>query len=120
MRDATQAIAELLAGLPPELAALVRDRVRFVVRPRPTPGELELGIAASWRGAFLGEVWTGPGSDARAAIVLYTDNIRDDDELAEVLLHELHHFLGADEADVDAEGLGEHGGLATRGEDFAW
>jgi len=114
MTRARLAIARVLEGLPAELAALIRERVRFVERPRPSAKDLQLGIGAGWRGAFLGEQWTGPGSRARGTILLYTDHMRDDDELVEVVLHELHHFLGADEDDVDAEGLGEHAGLAER------
>ncbi len=118
MTKAELAIAHVLDGLPEELTALIEQRVRFVVRARPTPLELELGIGADWRGAFLGlPVTDDPEADeARGTVLLYTDNCRSGtvDELEQVVLHELHHFLGADEDEVDAEGVGAElgGGLA--------
>ena len=106
-----QQIERYVAGLPGELAELVRARVTFVVRPRPSSGELELGIGATWRGAFLGQQCDDEG-DGQGVVYLYPGNMRAPDELEEVLGHELLHFLGADEDDVEAAGFGEHMGLA--------
>lgn len=98
--------------LPAELAELVRDRVRFIVRERPSRADRRLGIGADWRGAYVGVQHEGLDQEGGGAVFLYTDHLRDEDELEEVILHELDHFLGADEDDVVADGLGEDPVLA--------
>lgn len=105
-------IARALAELPGELAELVGARVRIVVRAHPTPADRGLGIGADWRGAFVGVQYEGDAAACGGAVFLYTDHIRSEAELEEVLLHELDHFVGADEDDVEADGMGEHLGLA--------
>jgi predicted Zn-dependent protease with MMP-like domain len=110
----TTSIVRALEQLPPELVELVRDRVVVVTRERPAPDELELGVRPDWRGAFIGWPYDPESGEGRGVLLLYTGNMRRADELEEVLYHELMHFFGADEDDVDEAGFGEHMGLAER------
>ncbi len=113
VRQTSHAIERYLAGLPAEFGKLVRERVTFVVRDQPAPAELELGVMPTWRGAFLGQQCDDE-TDGQGVVCLYLGNMREPDELEEVLGHELLHFLGADEDDVECAGFGEHMGLAER------
>lgn len=120
--DARALVADVLAGLPAELGELVRDRVRIELRARPDREDLERGAGATWRGYFYGQQleqlahvteWEAAGEllapvrKGGGVVRIFLANLRGPDELVEVLLHELHHFVGADEDDVAAEGLGE-------------
>lgn len=109
-----QLVRRACAQLPAGLEALARERLTIITRPRPAPDELELGVRPEWRGAFLGVPYDHETAEGKGEVLLYTGNMRGEEEIEEVLYHELMHFLGADEDDVDEAGFGEHMGLAER------
>jgi|ERR1044071_7333359 predicted Zn-dependent protease with MMP-like domain len=103
------------------LPAALRDGARhlpvtFERRPaRDLTGE---GIESDTLGLFVGEPLAEVGATATplpAQIILFLENIRDAtendpewyrEEVRTTYLHELGHFLGLDEIDLDERGLG--------------
>ena len=99
-------IKELLVALPPELRKSI-EHLPITCEPRPS-GDPIYGLDQDL-GLFRGE----PLSED-VEIILYLENIWDladeDDaayreEIRTTLLHELGHYLGLDEADLDERGL---------------
>lgn len=116
-RIADEEVRRLLDRLPPALrepaAALP---VGFA--PRPSRQAVsEDGVAPDTLGLFLGEAFPDAfhaGCDLPAQIILYLENIHDEaggdealyrEELRKTLLHELGHYLGLDEDDLEQRHL---------------
>lgn len=138
-------VAEVLDGLPDEVADLVRSSIRFEVRPVPTSIDLARGAAPTDQGLFVGypvrseedeeggELYVEEGDDVACAegshelyaeegddvaevphyrpggvIVIFGGNIKplNRANVSAVILHELAHFLGETEEEVDEMGLG--------------
>lgn len=121
-------LRDVLGGLPPEVEQLVRARVRFFARPWPTPTDLERGAEADMAGYFYGhpvgaedddageleleegdDIAVAPAAAPGGEIVIFTRNIAPltEDNVREVLLHEIAHFLGDSESDVLEAGLAD-------------
>lgn len=121
-------LRDVLDELPPDVAQLVRARVRFFDRPWPTPTDLQRGAEPDMAGYFYGHPVTAPdadcdeleleeGEDIATApeavpggeIVIFTRNIvpLTEDAVREVLTHEIAHFLGDTEEDVFEAGLAD-------------
>lgn len=121
---------EVLGELPPEVRRFVKSRVAFEARPKPTPADLERGAKPDDRGYFYGLRVRGDDEDDDAdvleadddddvaqspeyrpggLIVLFPGNVHpcSREALAEVLRHELAHFLGEDEDQAAELGLGD-------------
>ncbi len=117
VRVASEVVAATLRELPPD----IREAARAVpVRFEPAPGAdllsegFEPDLLGLFAGSPLGTEFSG-GSPDPPRIFLYTANLWDqaegdiDSYRAEVrltYLHELGHYLGWDEDQVSARGLG--------------
>jgi predicted Zn-dependent protease with MMP-like domain len=76
------------------------------------------GVPSDTLGLFVGEAFAEEGNTTHplpAQVILFTDNLWDEaegqlhrfrDEIRITLLHELGHYLGLDEPDLDERGLG--------------
>jgi len=152
-RTVAQVIAKVVGDLPVELRRLVRSRVKFVVRKRPTAADIAAGAEPNDRGIFVGfPVLENDGEEDAGAdlyaedeaaaagvvlaetdspavlradegdlvaelepyepggtIALFTDNIRplSEENVVDVLLHEIAHFAGEDEEGAFEVGLAE-------------
>jgi len=106
-----------IRSLPSEL----RDRVRQLpvsFERRPAKALQKDGIEPDTLGLFVGEPFSETGSTATplpAQVILFLENIWDAadedearyrEEVRATLLHELGHYLGLDEIDLDERGLG--------------
>jgi predicted Zn-dependent protease with MMP-like domain len=112
-----EAAVRTLEELPEPFASRLRD-VPIVLEPRPSQAIVEEGFDPRALGLFEGPDDFGRRSLAVAErpsrIVIFFANLldafADDDELLEqvevTLLHEIGHFFGLDEDQVDALGLG--------------
>src|SRR6266496_1918180 len=98
------------------LPAALRDRVvelPVTFERRPDKALEEDGIEADTLGLFVGEPFSETGTTAAplpAQVILFLENIRDATEADEpgyraevrtTLLHELGHYLGLDEIDLE-------------------
>lgn len=101
---------EFMLGLPEEIRAQLRG-VRLAVMEKPTPELLADGVEAEEAGAFiqLGEdvMPLGDGmtdEKPQRTIYIFTQNLRPFDRatVESVLLHEIGHACGMDEAEVAA------------------
>jgi predicted Zn-dependent protease with MMP-like domain len=101
-------VQSTLASLPEELRAAVRP-LAILYQERPSTEVQADGIDADSLGLFRGDALS-----ECAQIILYLDNIcaaADGDhqqfceEVRVTLLHEIGHFLGLDEDDLDDRGL---------------
>lgn len=111
-----RAAEDIVAGVPEELAERLAN-VPIVLEPRPSAGIVAEGFDPRALGLFEGADDRGQRShdlDVRPTrIVLFYANLLatcpDDDTLREqieiTILHEVGHFFGLDEDDVDALGL---------------
>lgn len=115
--DHVEAVAErVLAQLPEPIAARL-DNAPVVLEARPSAGLVADGFDPRALGLFEGasdfEQRSGQVVGAPTRIVLFVANLLamcpDDDALAEqievTVLHEVGHFFGLDEDEVDALGL---------------
>lgn len=129
-------IDEIVDELPPEAAELVRNRIRWEFRLRPSSEDLGRGAEPEDRGYFYGfrvrgedevdlegegegEVFLADDDDDIAevpeyrpggVIVLFTANIGKKltrSAVRAVVMHELAHFLGEDEESALELGLGD-------------
>ena len=107
----------LLARLPPDL----RERARGIpvtLEVEPTPAMVADGVAPDTLGLFVGDAyaqgWSG-GETLPTQIILFIGNLWDMTEADETcfrrevrktVLHELGHYLGLDESELEARHLG--------------
>jgi len=122
-------VAYVVEDLDERTREFVKSRIVWQFRPRPTAEDIEKGIEKDFEGAFVGvkvpadedddgdvELFEEEGSDVLQAerpepggvIVLFWENIDplDEDEVEQVVLHELGHFLGDEEHDLEEAGIG--------------
>jgi predicted Zn-dependent protease with MMP-like domain len=117
LRAAQEEVQDTLRRLPTPL----RHRARALpvtYEHRPSPELEEDGIAPDTLGLFVGEELAETGATAAplpAQIILYLDNLWDYadsdeqdylDEVRATYLHELGHYLGLGEIDLEQRGLG--------------
>lgn len=109
-READQVVQQTLDSLPPDLAKALSE-VPIFLEPHPAPDDLELGLAPDTLGLFD----EGDSGVITPRIRLWLENIWDyaegdleifREEVATTLLHEIGHFFGWDEEDLDERGLG--------------
>ena len=94
------------------------EQLPVTFEPHPTQALIEDGVEPDTLGLFVGEAFPESASGALqlpAQIILYLENIWDAVEANEAdyrreiratLLHELGHYLGLDEIDLEDRGLG--------------
>jgi len=122
-------VAYVVKELDDETRSFVQSRIVWQFRPRPTAEDITKGIEEDFEGAFVGVkvpadeeddadvvLFEEEGSDVLQAermepggvIVLFWENIDpfDDENVEEVVLHELGHFLGDEEHDLEEAGIG--------------
>jgi predicted Zn-dependent protease with MMP-like domain len=113
---AAEEVERLLAKLPPDL----RDKARTIpvtFELEPTPEMAEDGIAPDTLGLFIGDAyahgWSG-GEALPTQIILFLGNLWDfaeaDEEVfrrevRKTVLHELGHYLGLNESELEARRL---------------
>ena len=103
------------------LPSALRDKVRQVpvsFERQPDKALQKDGIEPDTLGLFVGEPYSDIGATTDplpAQIILFLENIRDaaegdeavyQEEVRATLLHELGHYLGLDETDLEERGLG--------------
>ena len=103
------------------LPSALRDKVRqvpVIFERRPDKALQKDGIEPDTLGLFVGEPYSEIGTTTDplpAQIILFLENIRDaaegdeavyQEEVRATLLHELGHYLGLDETDLEERGLG--------------
>lgn len=116
VKVAERQVAATLAELPPELAARARD-VTVIYEPEPGPALLEEGWDPDLLGMFSGNP-LGVESEGTVPmppqILLFYENLWDfaegdeevyGEEVRITYLHELGHYLGLDEDELDERGL---------------
>lgn len=109
-------VERLLAALPPELRARARA-IPVTFEAAPTPEMLADNVAPDTLGLFIGDEyaasWSG-GDALPTQIILFLGNLWDfaeaDEkvfrrEVRKTVLHELGHYLGLDEAELEARHL---------------
>jgi predicted Zn-dependent protease with MMP-like domain len=103
-----------LRALPPDLRAAA-EKLPVTYERRPSAALLADGIAADTLGLFVGgEYAEGTHAVLPAQIILFLDNLWEMvagdedwfcDEVHTTLLHELGHYLGLDEDELEDRGL---------------
>lgn len=105
-----------LAAFPAKLQTEAR-RVPVTLRRRPTRAMQEDGIEPDTLGLFVGDAFADRDSDAMPLppqVLLFLENLWDmaegdeeafRQEIRTTLLHELGHYLGLDEDDLEERGL---------------
>ena len=113
---ANSEIAALLRRLPRDIAALAAN-VTVSLERQPSDAWIEDGIEPDTLGVFDGTPFNEEFSDSQPMpprIILYLDNLWDfaeadvqtfRDEVRLTFLHELGHYLGWDEDELEARGL---------------
>ena len=106
-----------LDALPKELQAQAR-KLPVTYEPRPNAMLMDDGIDEDTLGLFIGEEWSvseAGNTSLPPQIILFLENLWDFadrhediylDEVHTTLLHELGHYLGLDEGDLETRGLG--------------
>lgn len=109
-------VRKTLHQLPPPLQSRA-DALPCTYETRPSPALQEDGIPPDTLGLFVGEEWAEAGSTLTplpAQIILFLENLwefadEDEsiyrDEVRTTYLHELGHYLGLDEIDLEDRGL---------------
>ena len=112
-QTAETAIGDLLKRLPPPIRARAEE-ITLVLEKRPGRN---LGVEPDILGLFEGQSLRDPDSTAvelSPRITLFLDNILDESgpapatfirEVRDTYLHELGHYLGLEEDDLDLRGL---------------
>lgn len=113
-----RAIAEVertLKELPPELLAKAQD-LAILYETAPSADLVAEGMEPDLLGLFVGPDYPHSAETSEAPhIVLFMESIWDQadgdeeiflEEVRDTYLHELGHYLGLDEDDLDARGLG--------------
>ncbi len=116
-KTALAVVAQLCAQLPPPIARLAAA-VPVVTMPRPTAAMIrDDGLEPDLLGLFVGPSRTehGEGGDPLPPqILLFVENIRDyaagdadrfREEVRVTYFHELGHYLGLEEDDLEIRGL---------------
>jgi predicted Zn-dependent protease with MMP-like domain len=113
-RMASDAVAQAQRDLPPEILAVAKE-VHIILEPLPGADVLAEGFEPDILGLFTGNARGEEGSDpVPPQIHLYTANLWDfaerdpaayRSEVRITYLHELGHYLGWDEDDLEARGL---------------
>jgi predicted Zn-dependent protease with MMP-like domain len=116
LREAQAEVARTLRRLPRPLRAEA-DALPVTYEPRPNPGLVDDGIEPDTLGIFVGEPFAETGLTAAplpSQIILFLENLWEfadgdvqvyRDEVRTTYLHELGHFLGLDEIDLEERGL---------------
>jgi predicted Zn-dependent protease with MMP-like domain len=109
-------ILETLSRLPPPLRSRA-EALPWTCEPRPNPELQSDGVPPDTLGLFVGEEWAETGATFTplpAQIILFLENLWDyvdgdeqefREEVRTTYLHELGHYLGLDELDLDERGL---------------
>jgi len=111
---AEETIALVCKELPDSIRAQSRQ-IAITFQRRPGKGLIRDGIEADTLGLYIGETYSGDEPDCMPQqILMFLENIwecSDSDvkayreEVKTTFLHELGHFLGLDEFDLEARGL---------------
>jgi predicted Zn-dependent protease with MMP-like domain len=114
MLRADRVVQRALHSLPPDLRAPAAT-VPVIYEPAPNDALLDDGIAPDTLGLFVGPTHAeDPASaDLPPQILLFLENLWDftrepatfDHEVRLTYLHELGHYLGLDESDLEKRGL---------------
>lgn len=118
--EVTAALPLIIRKLPREVRNLLAARVGWEVYPVPRPMDLERGRDAGFTSSspayFYGrgieedpdeleEDDSGelaePVDDAGGVVVVFARNVRDVAHLAEIVAHEVAHFMGADDDEIE-------------------
>jgi len=111
------ALEEAVAALP-EVLAHAATQVPVTLEPYPNAGILKEGFEEDLLGLFVGDGHAGSGESLTplpSQILLFLENIYlyaleagddFDEEVKVTYLHELGHYLGLDEDDLIARGIG--------------
>jgi predicted Zn-dependent protease with MMP-like domain len=113
---ADEEVRAVRKALPAPLRTRSRD-LPVTYEPAPSRALIESGIEDDTLGLFVGEAFTEEYSgvnDLPAQVILFLENIWEyadhdaatyRDEVRRTLLHELGHFLGLDEGDLEERDL---------------
>ena len=114
---ADQEARAVIAALPPDLKACIAN-LAVTLDPQPRPDEeIEEGDDEALLGLFVGPTYAEAGETddpMPSAIRLFVENLRDEaeddpdrfrQEVRTTLLHELGHYLGLDEDELEKRGL---------------
>lgn len=115
VREAELEVKETLASLPQDLR-VAAEAVPVVYERRPNQALVEDGLDPDLLGLFVGDPRAegGQSSALPAQILLYVENLWEFaegdpeiflDEVQTTYLHELGHYLGLDEIDLEERGL---------------
>ncbi len=113
--EAQEEVKQTQSALPAALRDPAR-KVPVVYQRKPTDALVADGLDADLLGLFVGDPYaeTGAGSGLPAQILLFLDNLWDFaegdweiylDEVQTTYLHELGHYLGLDEVDLEEREL---------------
>ena len=109
-------VAALARKLPPEMAARAKT-IPVVVMARPTKAMVRDGVEPDLLGLFVGPNWAEgaeSGDPLPAEILLFVDNLWDyaegdekifREEVRVTYFHELGHYLGLEEGELEDRGL---------------
>lgn len=114
-REAELEVKEILEELPPALRDAAR-KLPVVYERRPSEALVADGLDPGLLGLFVGDplAEAGHGSALPAQILLFVDNLWEFaegdfefflEEVETTYLHELGHYLGLDEIDLEERGL---------------
>jgi predicted Zn-dependent protease with MMP-like domain len=115
VREAELEVRETVESLPTELREAARN-VPVVYERRPSEALVEDGLDPDLLGLFVGDplAEAGQSSALPAQILLFVENLWDFaeedieiflEEVQTTYLHELGHYLGLDEIDLEERGL---------------
>jgi len=106
-------LEKIRSDLPPDVARLL-DCVVIVFEPHPTLEEVKEGVDPDQLGLFEGAEYGDTSLPDPPRIVLWLENLWDyagrdpeiyREEIAITLLHEIGHYLGWDENQIEQRGL---------------
>lgn len=110
---AAEELARIRGELPPELNRAL-DKVSFIFERIPSPAEIAEGIEPDQLGVFDGNALGETEFPMPTRIVLWLENLWDlaegdadifREEVRITLLHEIGHFFGWGEDEMEARGL---------------
>lgn len=111
---AERELEETAKSLPPALVAALRQAV-VLLQDFPTPEQESEGVEYDQLGLFEGVGMEDPGSPQLPRITLWLGNLWElaggdleayEEEVRVTFLHEVGHFLGLDEEDLEERDLG--------------